>query len=204
VQWVVRQLAAALSARLVLEGTNPLSDLLASAIKDTCDAHASTCDLDNPDSPSSTVSIVRVRDDRLDFLTLGDSPIVLWRKEETFTLLADYRTARLPGGRPYSVELVRAHRNKPGGFWVASTDSNAAYEAIQGTVGLDTVAEAGLFTDGVTRLVEWYGRSWPEILTRQRRYGPASLIALVREAERASPHAYAKQHDDATAVHIVM
>jgi hypothetical protein len=133
---------------------------------------------------------------------LGDSPIVLWHRDESFTPIADDRTSHLPGGRLYTIELVRAHRNKTGGFWIASTNPDAACEAISGSASLAQVTEAGLFTDGITRLLDWYGYTWPVIFSSLRSEGPASLIALVRAAEREQPHPYAKQHDDATAVYL--
>jgi serine/threonine protein phosphatase PrpC len=77
VVWLVRHLVAAMTPRLILPDGSTLADILAAAIKDTAAAHAETCDLANPDSPSSTVSIVRARGDSLEYLTLGDSPIVL-------------------------------------------------------------------------------------------------------------------------------
>ncbi|MGE5134651.1 MAG: protein phosphatase 2C domain-containing protein [Gemmatimonadota bacterium] len=202
VVWLVRRLAAAIATRLLLAGESTLPDLLAAAIEDTARAHTDTCDLGTPDSPSSTVSIVRVRGDALEYLTLGDSPIVVRHPDESFTHIADDRTSRLPGGRPYTIELVRAHRNRTGGFWVASTDPDAAYQAITGSVPLAQVSEAGLFTDGITRLLDRYGYTWPVIFSALRSGGPARLISLVRAAEREQPHPYGKQHDDATAVYL--
>lgn len=200
--WLVRHLAAAVASRLTLADSASLTDILAAAIKDTACAHADTCDLANPDSPSSTISIIRARGDELDYLTLGDSPIVLWHRDETFTPIDDDRTSHLPGGRPYTIELVRAHRNKNGGFWIASTNPDAAYQAISGSVPLAQVTEAGMFTDGITRLLDWYGYTWPVIFSSLRSEGPASLIKLVRAAEREQRHPWAKQHDDATAVYL--
>ena len=66
-------LAAAVTRRILLDYP-PLPDLLADSIEETRDAHAGTCDLGNPDSPSSTISIVRVRIGVIDYLALGDSP----------------------------------------------------------------------------------------------------------------------------------
>jgi hypothetical protein len=200
VRWLVRQLAATLTARLTLDGPAPLAELLAGAIADTRDAHAGTCDLDNPDSPSSTVSVVRVRDGSLEYLVLCDSPLLLRHRDGHVTLIADDRLRDLPRGSG----PARAQRNKPGGFWVASTDPEAAYQAVRGSVRLDSVTDAALLTDGVTRLAEWYGYSWPDIFTRLSSEGPAGLIDLVRAAERTSPPPGAghKQHDDATAVHL--
>lgn len=201
VPWLVRQLVAALSKRLVLEA-GPLPDLLAAAIEETCQAHARTCDLKNPDSPSSTVSVVRIRDGALEYLTLGDSPIVLRNRDQTFTPVIDDRTAHLPGGRPYTFELVRSLRNKRDGFWVASTDPTAAYHAVSGSVDIAGPMEAALFTDGITRLIEWYYYDWPAVFSVLKHEGPSGLIARVRAAERKSAPPYGKQHDDATAVHI--
>ena len=202
VVWLVRHLAAGLASRLVLADGLSLADILADAIKNTASAHAETCDLADPDSPSSTVSIIRVSGDALEYLTLGDSPIVVWHRDQTFTPIADDRTSHLPGGRPYTIELIRAHRNQTGGFWVASTNPDAAYQAVTGSVPLAEVSEAGLFTDGITRLLDWYGYTWPVIFSALRSEGPASLISLVRAAEHEQPHPYAKQHDDATAVYL--
>lgn len=204
VPWLVRGIAAALTARLVVAAQGSLADLLAGAIDETRRAHASTCDLRNPDSPSSTVAIARIRDATLEHLVLCDSPILLRHPDGRVTRIADDRLCQLPGGPPYSPAQVRAARNQPGGFWVASTTPDAAYHAVCGSTGLDTVTDVALLTDGVTRLVEWYGYSWPELFARLRQAGPAGLIGELRAAERASPHPRHKQHDDATAVHLCL
>lgn len=202
VRWLVRRLAAALGRRLTVADPAPLAELLAAAIAETRDAHGGRCDLGNPDSPSSTVSVVRVRDGCLDYLVLCDSPLLLRHLDERLALVADDRLARLAGGGSSGVGLIRARRNQPGGFWVASTDPHAAYEAVRGSVGLGPVTDAALFTDGVTRLAEWYGYSWPDIFARLSATGPAGLIEAVRAAERERPPPSPKQHDDATALHI--
>lgn len=202
VPWLVRRLAAALAARLTTAGPDGLAQLVASAIAEVRDAHAGTCDLANPDSPSSTLAVARVRNAVLEYLVLCDSPILLAHPGGRLTLLADDRLARLPGRRPYRPEQVRAWRNKPGGFWVASTDPAAPHHAIQGAAGLDSVTDVALFTDGATRLADWYGYRWPDILARLRESGPAALLGLLRAAERAYPHPHHKQHDDATVAHI--
>ncbi|MEV6865423.1 protein phosphatase 2C domain-containing protein [Streptosporangium subroseum] len=201
VPWLVSHLAGNLGRGLAAEPAVPLPDILAGAISATMAAHADTCDLGNPDSPSSTVAILRQRDGVVDYLVLCDSPIVLQRADGALALVDDDRTDHLPGGRPYSLELVRASRNRPGGFWVASTVPEAAYEALTGSVGLDTVSGALLATDGVTRLVEWYGHSWEQIVDTAATAGPTELIAQVRQAEQEQgTPAFAKRHDDATAV----
>lgn len=198
VPWLVRHLAQDIAGQLVIGSALPLADILATAIVSTCRYHSGTCDLSNPDSPSSTVAIVRERDGLPDYLVLGDSPVILWRGDGTVQPVADNRTDYLPGGRPYSVELVRRCRNVPGGFWVASTKPEAAYEAVSGSA--EGIASAALLTDGVTRLADRYGMHWDEMLAILQHQGPAALIRRVRQAEDADPPAYGKVHDDATAI----
>lgn len=200
VPWLVNHLSAEI-ARCMLLGTDNLADALALAIAATCAAHAATCDLANPDSPSSTAAIVRVRGGELDYLVLADSPVVVRAPGEAPKVFSDDRLSHLPGGRPYSRELVRYMRNKPDGFWVASTDPEAAYRAVTGSVPFTAGTEAGLFTDGISRLVEFYGWDWEMVFAVMRTSGLAGLIADVRDLERRQPlDGYNKPHDDATAV----
>ncbi|MGP0002412.1 MAG: protein phosphatase 2C domain-containing protein [Acetobacteraceae bacterium] len=202
VPWLVSHLAAALVKQLIIGETN-LPETLASAIEATCVAHADSCDLANPDSPSSTVAMVRARETAIEYLVLGDSPII-FQNGNSITVVADDRVDHLqPGGRPYRRAVVRSKRNAPGGFWVASTNPKAAYEAISGTA--DGPACIALLTDGVSRLIDHYGYDWHDIFAVLDRDGPAGLIRHVREAERKSPpptYGYGKQHDDATAIYI--
>jgi Protein phosphatase 2C len=200
VAWLVHRLAAALSARLVAGSGGSLADVLADAIKDVGAAHGDTCDLANPDSPSSTVAMARWGEGLVECLVLADSPILVGHTDGTVTVVDDDRIMRLPGGLPYTLELVRSQRNRPGGFWVASTSRTAAYEAVTATFPEDEVAAVAMLTDGVTRLVERYGSTWPDLLAELRRSGPDHVIDLVRQAERAAPAPWGKPHDDATAL----
>jgi len=194
VPWLVRHLAAAVAGRILLDSAS-LPDLLAASIEETRAAHGATCDLGNPDSPSSTISMVRVRNDAADYLTLGDSPIVIRGTDQILTPIADDRLAHLPGGRPYSLGLVRSLRNKPGGFWVASTDPEAAYRAVAGSVSFEAGAGIGIFTDGVSRLIESYSYEWEHVFSILETSGPGGVIELVRAAERERPLRGGKRHD---------
>jgi Protein phosphatase 2C len=202
VAWVVRQLAGELAVRLAHEGDLPLPDVLAEAIKSTCEAHTSTCDLANPDSPSTTVAMLREQGTTLDWLVLADSPIVMERDGEVVVALDD-RSAHLPS---YTTQAVREARNSPGGFWVASTRPEAAYQAVVGTAPTRTVCRAGVFSDGSARLVERFGLTdWRGLLDLLDGQGPEALIRRTREAEVAeTPQERdgrrGKQYDDSTAV----
>jgi len=200
VAWLVHQFGSALSASLAGGAERPLADLAAYSIQAARDAHADTCDLANPDSPSSTLVVMRMRGASLDYLVLSDSTLVIEQADGTLTVITDDRGMRLPGPAPYQAEFVSSLRNKPGGFWVAGNDPAAAYEAISGSVNVASVKSIGMFTDGVTRLNEWFGYSWAQIFGILHKVGPAHLIQLVRQAERAANVRLAKRHHDATAV----
>jgi hypothetical protein len=207
VPWLVAQLAAGLTHVLGLDGDVDLDDALAQAINTTIGAHESTCDLDNPDSPSSTAAVIRSRlDGRLDFLVLADSPILVQRTDGTLTVITDDRSAGLGS---YTAESVRAARNSPTGFWVASTTAEAARHAVTGTIPAGEAQAVALMTDGVSRYVDRLGLgSWGGLMSALCSQGPLAVIDQVRAAELAQLpplHHQAngrmvKRHDDATAV----
>lgn len=199
VAWLVGRLGGALAESLAAGDGVPLTELLASAIARTARAHGDACDLGNPDSPSATVAVVRARAGRVDHLVLGDSPVLLALRGGDVRVVADDRLERLPGGRPYSVELVRRMRNAPGGFWVAAARPEAAHQAVTGTVDAAGLRGVGVCTDGVSRLVEWYGWSWASLVMLLENGGPAAVIDAVRELESTRGPARGKRHDDATA-----
>jgi hypothetical protein len=86
-------------------------------------------------------------------------------------------------------ELVteqRRHRNHPDGFWVASTDPDAAQHALTDTVARDGLRRAAVLSDGTTRLVDRFGLlDWPSFLDGRR--WPRG-----------------KRHDDASAAYLVL
>lgn len=200
-RWLAGRLAGALARRLAGRTRAALAEVLAESIAETCDAHRG-CDLTNPDSPSATAAIVRALDDRLEWLVLADSPVLV-ELDDRLEVICDDRTARLPC---YTPEAVRALRNSPGGFWVASTRPEAAYEALTGSAAVENVRRAALFSDGATRLVERFGLlDWSALLDLLDREGPLELFRRTREAEHAESEAEravrrGKPHDDATAV----
>jgi hypothetical protein len=104
-------------------------------------------------------------------------------------------------------ELVAAQRpvrNRPGGYWIAGADPDAAGHALAGSVPRDGLARAALLTDGASRFTEVLGLGdWPALLDVLEQAGPAGLIRRVRAAEDSDPAGVRwprfKHHDDATA-----
>jgi hypothetical protein len=195
-------------------GTPGLDMAVADAIRDVTEAHQGTCDVTNPMTPGAQVAIVRERESTVDYLVLGDATIVCQHPYEGVQVICDDRVDRLPnppapvtirGVRRYPSEYVASVRNQQGGFWVAAADQQAANEALAGS--FDTVAGSrmGLFSDGLTRLVERYDWSWGELLNVGGRDGVPALITAVHraDAERPASGTRGKASDDATGVLLV-
>ncbi|MBV2364752.1 protein phosphatase 2C domain-containing protein [Streptomonospora nanhaiensis] len=200
VAWLVDRLAAALAAELAAERPASLPDCLAAAIERTRGAHGGGCDLGNPDSPSATAAVARPARDgsaRLEYLVLADCTVLLPEPGGGVRAVTDDRVERLPGGRPYTRALVRAHRNAEGGFWVAGAVPEAAHRAL---VGLAPGRRFALLTDGCARLAEYFGHPWTHVWRRLADDGPEALVAWVRAEERRRGVVRGKAHDDATAL----
>ena len=206
--WLVHQLAAAMARYLTIMTKPVLADVLASAIDYTRINHeVYGCDLANPDSPSSTVAMLRANrlDDTVDYLVLGDSPILL-DLDGALVRVEDLRSAQLPS---YTAEAVRAARNQEGGFWVAAAVPAAAQYAVTGTVRAGDLQRAALLTDGMTRYVDRLRLgTWSDLLNDLADgAGMADVVHRIRAAEtRLLPELstepsgrIVKRHDDATA-----
>ena len=204
VPWLVQHLAGELARTLTVFPDIRLTDGLADAIAATRGAHEATCDLDNPDSPSATVTIVRQAGETLDYLALADSPLVL-DVDNVPIVIVDDRVAHLPD---YSFAGVRASRNSPGGFWVASTVPDAAYKAVHGSIPVSRVRRAALLTDGASRPVDYFHHmTWVELLDLLDTAGPQALVRMTRQLERQQANRNdggrrRKLNDDATVVFI--
>lgn len=219
--WFVTQLGAALLFRSLARPDLALADTLADAIEEVAGLHADHCDLTHAGTPSAAVALLRERSDAVEHLVLADCTIVLDRSggiesirddRIAYFALAERAALELPPTGPDadSIEPVarlvsaqREHRNRPGGFWVASSDPVAAREAIVGTTPRDQLRRAAVMTDGAARLVDCFQlATWPEVMSLLERQGPGILIDRVRGAEDSDPERRrwrrAKQHDDAS------
>jgi hypothetical protein len=219
--WFVAHLGTQLVSAATTAHDEPLQELVAGAITRVADSHAHTCDLEHPGTPSSSLAVLREHDQRVEYLLLFDS-VILLDGPSGLTVLTDHRvdafaqqeqlaTHEHPIGSPAQQhrvqELVaaqRRHRNQPGGYWVAGAKAAAAYQAVTGARPLDQVSRAALLSDGVSCLVELYAAAeWPELLDLMKQHGPTHVISQVREIEDADPTGARwpryKRSDDATA-----
>ncbi|WP_084964577.1 protein phosphatase 2C domain-containing protein [Thermoactinospora rubra] len=225
VAWYARTLGSTLLAAMT-QSAGPLPELLAEGIKTVASLHDGTCDLTHPGSPSATVIMLRRTADALDWLVLADSVLILdMAGTAEPTVIVDdrealvgrqYRAAMdaLASGSPEHVaahrdyvEILRAYRNRDGGFWVAATDPLAAEQALTGNLPLDQVKAAALLSDGASRPVDRFAlMSWRDLLDVLAGQGPEELIHQVRQAENSDPHGSrwprGKAFDDATAAYV--
>jgi hypothetical protein len=193
---------------------NPLTDVLAQAIKET----VSRLDLSPGSSPSSTVAIARQHGGVVDLLVLGDTQIATPRgimRDDRLSALATSERRRyqdrLGTGLGYDDEhraLLRAlqeeqarFRNREGGYWIAEASARAASRAMASTFAVHEIPWCVLATDGVYRPVEHLGiDDWLRIAGLDHVAMGLLLEELDRwEAEedpdgRALPRA--KRHDD--------
>lgn len=191
-----------------------LTDVLKVAIQST----ATYFDLRPGQSPSSTVGIVRRRDDQLDVLALGDSVIVLPNE-----VISDDRIDRLalPVRRRYQERLAAGHgyddehrrllrelqtlqaqhRNTAGGYWIAEATPAAADHALTFSRPADDVPWVVLATDGAYNPLVHLGLDdW----ARVARADPQQLATLLDQCttweREEDPDARrlprAKRHDD--------
>jgi hypothetical protein len=223
--WYVQRLSAHLVDGYRRDPVTPLPRLLAFAIEAVRGDHGGACELDHPGTPASTVCLLKDAGERIEYLVLADSPLVLDRGD--IEVITDDRFARAVAGireaalsavtaldsseHAARVREVAAQRqrltNRPGGYWIAAANPAAAYEAVTGTAqlrGPDRVRRAALLTDGASDAVERYELlDWRGLLDLLTASGPGQLIRRVREAENADGAGLArpryKRHDDATA-----
>ncbi|GAA2562187.1 protein phosphatase 2C domain-containing protein [Winogradskya consettensis] len=213
--WYVRRLTSRLRQVVEQEPGDSLASSLAGAIQRVRADHGGRCDLDNPATPAATVCLLRAGVGVLEYLILSDCTLVI-DQGRVVTALTDERfmttIARLRVEAPAGTFLKPvpgkyALTNKPGGYWIAGANPQAANEAVTGRFALsgpERVRRAALLTDGASCAVEQYKiLDWRQLLDVCTQDGPGELIRLVRQTETADPaaatHPRYKQHDDATA-----
>lgn len=222
VDWYTRTLGGSLLATAYQY--DDLKEALAQSIKTVSDLHRDTCDLNHPGTPSAAVAVVRVDEEAVRYVVLGDVHVLIDSEEfAEVRVVSDERvsfTARKArekadrfaiGSREKQEALLEmkagelAGRNVEGGYWIAAADPAAAKEAIVGEVPTSQVRRLAVLSDGAARLVDLFGSSsWRSTLDDLERGGPEEFVGRVRAMETADPegvrYARNKVSDDATAV----
>jgi hypothetical protein len=222
--WYVSQLGP----RVLAQAADParsLVDALAEAIGQVASLHPG-CDLKHPGTPSATMVLLRAHDEGADYLALADA-VLLLDTTDGLQVVSDERVNRLAGKereaanrvptgsalklrrRAQLTRALRRARNRPGGYWVAGADPQAASQAVTGSLPGKTLHRAVLLSDGASRLVDPFGlATWEELLALLEESGPEELLRQVRAAEAVDPEGRqwprTKRSDDAAAVYLTL
>jgi hypothetical protein len=183
----------------------PLTDGLRQAITSATARHSDTCDLSHPGSPSAGVGIVRVGEAGVEYLVLGDVTLLIETPDGNdfkVQAISDQRISQsaraereevdrhLIGTPEKEAALIPmklaelAARNTDDGYWIASTNPDAAGHAITGTLSRHEVVRLALLSDGAARLVDLFGAySWRRMLDTIEAAGLPYVVQQVRELE---------------------
>lgn len=220
--WFVAQLSGFLLREATSRPDTSLADCTGQAIADVAALHRDTCDLTHLGTPSCSVAIVRDGPDRVDYLSIFDS-VILLDGPGGLLAISDLRvdgyaqqehqeTLRHRIGTPEHQQAVsrlvaaqRPHRNVPTGYWVAGAIPEAAHHAVTGSVPRSGVSRVAILSDGASCLAEDYRQTdWTGLLDQLETDGPEAVIAAVRRAEATDPLGERwpryKASDDSTAV----
>ncbi|WP_103382859.1 hypothetical protein [Pseudonocardia dioxanivorans] len=216
-----RTLGTSITALLHGQPDIPIADAVAEAIRRT----TAKLDLTAGASPSSTVAVLRIREEAVDLYVLGDSPIHYGAGAQSHQLVdarlsqvaqpeRDHYIARLRAGHGYDaahraalINLQRAQRqarNIESGYWIAETDPTAAHHGLTLCLDRGDIEWAVLATDGASDLIDHLGEDWKAISRYERRQ-LNELLARVHDWEAETDGGgrwlpRAKLHDDKTLV----
>jgi hypothetical protein len=203
--WYVRQLGMWLLDEATAGA--PLADALADSISAVAKLHPE-CDLAAEGAPSAAVGMLRATATEVEYLVLADLTILLETSPGGIKVITDNRVAASVAGVPTSgpdvgdriAERRAADRNRPGGYWVAAADPEAAAHAVTGTVPASGLVRAAVMTDGASRAGDMFGWPWEAVF----RMDAADLITDMRWTEAQDQLCVRwprfKASDDATVV----
>ena len=205
---------------------DPAADL-AAVVREGIAHTANRLDLTPGRAPSSTVAILRTRDDIADLYVLGDSPIHYGTDTHRATLTDERLTQVAPMERHQYVSRLRAghgydqhHRaalaalqstqraacNHPDGYWIAEANPDAADHGLVRHVPITAITWAVLASDGAADIIDHTGRTWLDIAHRDTDQLAALLSQLDEWEATADPNGLAlpraKRHDDKTLIAI--
>lgn len=206
-----------------LDDTTPLEEVLSVALDRTIGDLG--LELHSQSAPSSTIVLVRLRAVGVtDILVLGDSTAVIGYANGNEEVLRDDRLQRLPlpaakeyrtrlhQGRGYDrthrellatlQESQRRWRNRSDGYWIASTDPEAARHAVVASRPSDQIRWLVLATDGTTDILGPLGIGWRDIAEFDNTDLAGLLARCQQWEETVDPNGVllprAKRHDDKT------
>lgn len=180
--------------------------------------------------PSATLVLIRVLDNYIEYLVLGDSTLLI-ETDLSFVEITDKRLKSVAiDERKAIVDLVatgisynhknvhelhkklvakeQALLNVEGGYWMSSIEPNASKHALYGKIGFSRNARIALLSDGLTRAYTHFPicDSWESLLNYLKIYGVESCILKVRDYENEDStgitYKRTKSSDDASGLYL--
>ncbi|MGL5866770.1 MAG: hypothetical protein ACRCYX_13040 [Dermatophilaceae bacterium] len=219
--WYAERLCRSLAAQLEAYPRDDTAGLVAQAIADAADAHG-----DSRTCPTSTIALARWNPQYpqdVEVYVLGDSTVAVVTPDREHVVTDDRLAAIAPDCRRAYRDRLRAgggyddqhrqllgrlqraqaaQRNRPGGYWIAGAEPDAANHAIRQTFAASGVWAVVLATDGAASVIR-YGihDGWRSVATAG---DPAVVLDHACRAEATDAHGIrwprSKQHDDKTLV----
>lgn len=229
VPWFTKRLGEAL-LRIAGERDSPaLADCLDEAIARVAHAHGPNCDLTHVHTPQATVTAVRWNSERVEYLVLSDSVVLLESMDGAVTPVFETRMDDvrskpevrrlyeqldgLPAGSSARLAVTGeldaiwdGLRNAQGGFYTAGGNPSVGQYAVTGSRPRAAVRSVAALTDGATRWTEvFHLGEWADLMAVLRADGCDALVNQVRLAEQADPagedQSGRKKHDDASVLY---
>ncbi len=182
------------------------------------------------DKPSTTLSLLRIRGEYLEYYSICDSEIVIRKKDGSVLHILDDRLTKLDNinfdrmrkianekgitlraAFPYIKEYIlynRAQMNKPNGYAAIAHTTDGLESGLYGKVRLEEVQDALLYTDGFAEAYDLF-RIYPspaalleEVSTKGIRAVLDNLFAAQEKDADCNRYARNKKRDDISAIYI--
>lgn len=178
------------------------------------------------DFPSCSCAIIRKNEENFEYLVMADSPILIKYKSGSFEEIVEEKLKELDeialnqaisiakeknisviDARPYITEILQKHRkllNTKNGYHAISTDENAPFDAIIGTIPCDKVEKIMVMSDGFSQYYDtlFIANSFEEFDKKtddlEKMYH--QIIFSQKEDENCNKYPRLKLSDDASIV----
>ena len=190
----------------------PILPIMQECVRKTAEAYASFSGAECvKDKPSAVISLVRERDGMLEYYSLGDSVIILRRKDGGVQYILDDRLVKLDEENfvrmkkiaqeegipllqtfsriiPYILQN-RARMNKTGGYGALAHTVEGLDTAVMGCVPISELKDVLLFSDGFAEAYDLFGlyESPAEMIADVAENGIVQAVKKLHSAQEADP-----------------
>ena len=198
-----------------------LEEILRDGLRHLADQYGEYSGLE---SPSCTITIIRIRNDELEYYVLGDS-LLLIETEDRLYSFCDEAVEQVEGlmiarmqelsiekmkpfleMRPYVSDLLQKHRlmkNTPEGYWICDLSGVGLSHAMTGSLPLEEVRRCALMSDGMMQLKEFRNldnEGFLDLLYRRKSRCFPLLMEFQEQDIRCRVLPRLKKRDDTTLV----